>query len=220
MNTDIEVTTEGIHEPVDITSLKAPRWTQWNEEEVSNYEEDVSDYSTDEDSAFASVRSKRSGKRGKLALGLGLLLAIAAVAGILVAVLVPGKGKRSTNTSAASGTVGGGDGAAEPTAAPTTAEGLPDECVPEFNNVDYCLSQELSVEESEACVECVWRFLPSNDGNCPQLENSVCGILNQCECGTCVIYLEEYLDCQSRCDFDCQLAVSAAARSEEGGNGR
>lgn len=204
MDSGIEVTPEGVRESADIKSQKkssAPRWTEssneWNEEE-----DGVSDYSTDNDSAFSSIHN-RSGKRERCIMFLGLLLAMAAIAGILVAVLVPSKSERSTNVTDNTDT---DSATAEPTAAPTTATGLPDECIPFFNNVDYCLARDLSVEDAGACVDCVWAYLPSSDGNCPQLENSVCSILNQCGCGSCAIYLEEYLDCQSTCDFDCQLA--------------
>lgn len=217
MDNDIEVTTVGVYgEPIDITSPKEgsapPPWTAASNEEEE--EEADSTFSTDDDSTFSSIH-ERPGNRGRCIVWLGLLLAMAAVTGIIVSVLVPGK--NGTNTASSANVAD--SASAEPTSAPmspTPAPGVPDECIPFFNNVDYCLEQDLSVQDASACMECVWENLPSGDSNCPQLENSVCSKLNQCECGTCAIYLEEYLACQSKCDFNCQLAVSATSRSGGG----
>lgn len=216
MDNAIEVTTEGVQEPgakVKSSKSKGVRWTlaytDWNEEAVS-------DYSTDDDSSFSSFHNKSSRRRGLWIICSVLLLSVI-VAGVLVAVLVPSNTNkdRTTDTAAAGTAYDAGDGDnvsdTQPTASPT-GEALPEECVPAYNNVDYCFTQELSAQDAEACVDCVWTFLPADDGNCPLLQNSVCNILSQCGCGICVIYLEEYLNCQSSCDLDC-LFVTASERS-------
>lgn len=207
MMDDIEVTTEGVRESVKQESAPPPRWTQ----EYTDWSESNSEWTSD-DSSFAASNnntSRRPRKRGLLICMFMVLLA-AIVAGIVVAVLMPSNNKRSTNVAA--GTAGDTD-IPQSTSAPTAAPPLPEECVPDYNNVDYCLKNELTEAQADDCVDCVWAFLPNNSGPCQQLEASICNVLSQCECGACSAFLENYLDCQSSCEFDCQLD-SATARAE------
>lgn len=158
-----------------------------------------------------------------------LLLAVIAAVVIPCVLLIPGNNDRSSD-SAASGTGGGttdegttdgdatdggatdGDttdgGAVEdtasPTAAPTVADdGLPPQCEPIYDTLDSCLVNEITQDEADGCISCVWGSLPENTGPCDTLAADVCGILSECECLSCVDELQEYLDCQSDCEIDC-----------------
>ncbi len=120
---------------------------------------------------------------------------------LLVAIVVPIAVIVPRNKSRSSAAAGAPDGSS-PTAAPTAAA-LPEECEVVYDNLDNCLLTEVSQDQADACIDCVWSFLPENTGPCDVLEAEVCNILDQCDCLTCTDELEGYLDCQSECDIGC-----------------
>jgi len=211
---DVEVTTAGIRETVDVSKADDLRWsrayTVWSETDA--------DWASEDPSSLTS--EGRSQRRGWVIVCFAVLFT-AIVAGIVVAVVVPSNNKdRSTNIAANIVSETPPPTTTAPSAAPP---GLPEECVPSFNNVGYCLKNELSVEEEYSCVDCVWEFLPKDTeatsaAACQQMEVNICHVLSQCSCGPCTNLLEEYLDCQSGCEFDCQLD-SATARVQENSGG-
>ena len=77
--------------------------------------------------------------------------------------------------------------------------------MPFYNAVDECLSVDLELEEADRCVDCVWRFLPANQGSCAPLEQAVCNVIQSCGCSSCEDELIAYMDCQTECLIDCQF---------------
>lgn len=233
MAEEVEVTPEGIQgerfpstlEPTSSQSSKPlapPAWTQRFDNDYytsGESDDDDEEWSSEDSSSYAArSRHKQNGggscsKRGVLLCLFTIMLA-AIIAGVAVAVVIPMQ-KRSTNTAAANNNNGGNTQQTEPTNPPTTKEGLAEACNPAYNNVDFCLSNELTEEEGNACIDCVWEWLPNNTvENCAQTEQVVCNVLNQCGCGPCAPFLEEYLDCQSGCDFKCDFDTATERESE------
>lgn len=70
-------------------------------------------------------------------------------------------------------------------------------------DLDNCFLTEITADEADACINCVWSVLPDNAGPCDSLTEEVCNILDQCECLSCTDELEAYLDCQSDCEISC-----------------
>lgn len=120
-------------------------------------------------------------------------------------------GDASGGGGATDGTEGGGGDTDEggvtstfaPTSAPTVDAALPQECEPTYESLDACLLNEVTADEADGCIDCVFGFLPDNTGPCDVLSAQVCNVLNQCECLSCSDELEDYLDCQSACTLDC-----------------
>lgn len=219
MAEEVEVTTEGVREP---PTNAPPRWTQaygdWSDEE-SEWSSDASSFSS---SLVHSIHKGQPRKRGLLLCLFTVLLA-AIIAGLVVAIVIPTKNRKERSNNAAAASAGTDNDVSQsqpptatPTLAPTTALGLPEACTPHYNNVDFCLENELTEEEANNCVDCVWDWLPANEqGSCQQTESIICNILSQCGCGPCATFLEDYLDCQTSCAFDCQL--DAATERANGG---
>lgn len=218
---EVEVTTEGVREPPSNarppSNAPPPRWTRafrsWSDASSDEAESVWSD--DDSASAFTprDTTKRRSSKRGMLICLFTVVLA-AIIAGVVVAVVVPMNNDKEKQTTTNVFT----DNGESPTAAPTVAPGLGEECTPAYNNVDYCLTNELTEEEGNACIDCVWEWLPANNaGQCQQTEAIICNILSQCGCGACAMFLEEYLDCQSSCEFDCNLDTATERVAENHG---
>ena len=153
-----------------------------------------------------------SNKKKKWLVFLAILLVIVAVV-VPCAIVVPRNNAAQTKTAAntadgqddtsGGGTEGGGTTFA-PTAAPTVANtGLPQECEPVYESLDSCLLLNITSDQADSCIDCVFGFLPDNTGPCDVLVPSVCNVLAQCDCLVCSDALEEYLDCQSECEINC-----------------
>lgn len=211
---DVEVTTDGVqrNSPGRKNSSTPRRWTKEYKEfsDAESEAESSSEWDSEASSAHNASGGSSRCKKGWLIMCVTFFLA-AIVAAVVIVVMIPLNPK--TNQSSSSF----GDSQLTSDGAPS---GLPEACKPAFNNVDYCLKNELVGEEVDDCVDCVWKYLPestdgSSPGACQQLEASVCNVLSQCPCVSCASFLEEYLDCQSGCEFDCQLDSSAVERTEE-----
>jgi len=162
--------------------------------------------SVPEKAPVSAYRYKPEKKKKTWLLCVAALLVIVAIA-VPVAVLVPRNNARST--AAASSVADTSSPAESPaespsaTPTPTLDAALPKHCEPVYDSLDSCLSGEVTKDQADACVDCVWSFLPNNRGECPALIQQVCNILDQCDCFTCSDELEDYLDCQSECEIDC-----------------
>jgi len=173
---------------------------------INQYDSDTSDADTycwdvvyiktaDDMSTLSS--GENSCRKGRW-LFIGLLLAAIIAVAVAVPLVLARDNDRSSNVAAATNIMD------QPTPAPTNYLNLPPDCMPFYESTDVCLKEELAEQEADLCVDCVWRFLPSNRGYCKDLEASVCDIVKSCGCGPCEDELLAYLDCQTECEFNCQ----------------
>lgn len=130
---------------------------------------------------------------------IALLLVVLIAVAVTVPLVLKKDDNRTSNTSASNVFTN------PPTAAPTAALNLPSECMSSFNSVDLCLLVDLTEDEADSCIDCVWRYLPSREEPCQNLEMKICDVVRSCRCSSCEDELIEYLDCQTDCEIYCEL---------------
>lgn len=185
---------------------KAVKYTEMHDDSDTNsgsaetYDWDVVQIKPAED-VSALTPGESSSRRWKL-----ICIALLCVLVIATAVTVPLVLLLNKDDGASNVPAGSLFAPEPPSQAPTPPPSLPlpASCVPLYDAVDECLSTDLSPEEADFCVDCVWRFLPANQGYCEPLEVAICNVVSSCGCSFCEDELLAYLDCQTECLIDCQ----------------
>lgn len=159
-----------------------------------------------EDADLSTLSSGRKGGCCKCKLRwilLALLIAIVIAAAVTIPlVLINERNKRNSNSSAILEGYPTNQLTFPPTAAPVQT--LPPSCEPIQEEVSSCFTVEMTQEQADTCVDCVWEFLPDKTGLfCEEMEERVCEVVQACGCLTCQDELVSYLDCQTECEFDC-----------------
>jgi hypothetical protein len=172
---------------------------------AESYDWDIVQIKSVKDVSTLTAGDRDSQRWKYVCMALFCLLVLAT--GITVPLLLLLNGNNSPSSKVAPSASGSLFAPEPPSPAPTAAPvmPLPENCMQFYDVVDKCLSSNLEQAEANHCVDCVWQFLPANQGYCAPLERAICNVIQSCECSSCEDELISYIDCQTECLIDCKF---------------